>query len=80
MNLNLRIEWQAPFDNYELISAYRILIADTTQTQWIEQLEFCNGQRLNYQNEYLYCDIPIKTVLQQEPYNLEFDTLVLAKV
>lgn len=27
-NLNLRIEWVAPFDNYLPISAYKIVIAD----------------------------------------------------
>lgn len=27
-NLNIKVSWSAPFDNYEEISAYRVLIAN----------------------------------------------------
>jgi len=37
---------------------------------------YCDGARFDHTVQDLYCELPVKKVLQKEPFNLEFDDLV----
>lgn len=79
-NLKIRISWQHPADNFQPITAYKILIRNADQTDWFENTKYCDGTRFDGQSTELYCDLPVKEVLIREPYNYDFDQLVVAKV
>jgi hypothetical protein len=72
-NLNIRIAWQAPSDNYQKILEYKVLIANNNGTQLVANDYYCNGAFFDWQSTEMHCDVPVKEVLIQEPYSLKFD-------
>jgi len=80
VNLNIRITWTAPTDNFKAITAYRVIIEDTDASgNYIENVAFCDGSVIAIRTQ-LYCDVPAITVLRQDPYSLVLEQLVVAKV
>ena len=69
-NLKIRISWVAPTDNFKDITAYQILIQDTNEDGTFIETSFCDGSNLVIRTQ-LFCDVPVQSVLRQEPYSLE---------
>lgn len=78
VNLEVKITWTAPNDNFAAITAYNILIVQNDGTTFTEQLQYCNGLLSNIVTQ-TYCLVP-ETVLRSAPYSLAFDQLITAKV
>lgn len=78
-NLKCRISWQVPFDNYQQITRYEILIAGHNGTDFFETTSYCDGSDPATMLQ-MYCDVPVKTVLRVAPYSLVFDELIQVKV
>ena len=70
--MKLRITWIAPFDNFKDIVQYEVLIANSDSTEWISNTQYCDGADAAIMASSR-CDIPMKEILRQEPYLLQFD-------
>lgn len=79
-NLNIKISWQAPVSNYQPITAYRVLIATRDLTAFFESKQHCDGARFDHSVRSLWCSLPVKAVLEKEPFNYQFDDLVRVKI
>ena len=79
-NLNIRISWQKPFNNYQPILAYKVLIQNSESTQMIENIMYCDGSKYTETSSNLFCDVPALSVLRHDPYDLTFNKLVVAQV
>lgn len=42
----------------------------------MEQLLYCDGARFDHTVQDLSCELPVKQILQKEPFSLQFDGLV----
>ena len=78
-DLNVRVSWQTPFDNYQAITRFEVYIL-SRDGQLYESKEYCDGHQFSSESTETHCDLPVKEVLQKEPFNLEFDDLVQARV
>ena len=72
-NKNIRISWTKPFNNYQPILEYKILIQNSLATGSSENTVFCDGSKYIDSTTDLFCDIPVQSVLRQTPYNLAFN-------
>ena len=74
---DVKFSWIAPYNNEQEITAYEILINDINGDQWHAEDTYCNGSLQGIVSA-LYCQIPM-AVFIEEPYNLDFRTLIKAK-
>ena len=74
--VNVRITWLQPYDNSEIITAYKILIQQSNRV-FSEQLASCDGSQSTIMTQ-LYCDIPMAT-LSSAPYSLIQNALVVVR-
>mmetsp|Transcript_29136 Transcript_29136/g.28195 ORF Transcript_29136/g.28195 Transcript_29136/m.28195 type:complete len:170 (-) Transcript_29136:3102-3611(-) len=76
-NTFVKIDWDAPTDNYDTISAYEIKIRiDDSTTDYYEELSYCDGSQQAIVTS-LYCFIPM-SVLWDPPYNLDRADSIIA--
>jgi len=61
VNTNVQISWQAPFDNYEAITAYDVVLLTSTGAQ-VQDLTNCNGANGTIVTNRS-CQIPMPTVI-----------------
>ena len=78
--LNVKVEWLAPNKgcNGCSIISYKLLILQSDNTNFTEELTDCNGALLQIINQR-YCTIPMR-VLTSPPYNLPVGFLIIAKL
>ena len=55
------IQWQAPYANSDVITAYKIEILDVSGTTWSESLTYCDGSSLTVFNS-LSCIVPMNVL------------------
>ena len=63
-DVDVRIDWEAPYDGESPIQNYSILISDSTGT-FITEVMYCNG----LDPSLTHCDVP-KATLREDPFNL----------
>jgi len=67
-NVNVMIQWTAPFDNYMTIDRYQVLIGTHNSQTFIETKTLCDGSKA-YVVSARTCIVPIASLLVA-PYNL----------
>jgi len=75
VNLNVRLSWAHPFNNYQDIQRYEIQIKDQTGNYHYE-LTSCDGDLFSQatkSDEQLDCDVSVKEVLLKTPFLYSFD-------
>lgn len=70
-------EWIAPTDNYQPITRFVVLLADTSETVFEPDLEHCDGNYIDIVTARR-CEIPLLTL--REKQLLVFDQVIKAKV
>ena len=79
-NLNVRIAWTAPTDNFKPITKYEVLIQDTDASgNFVEDTVHCDGSNALILTQD-YCDVPMTTALRASPFNLVQGQVVIAKI
>lgn len=73
----LKIQWVAPNDNFNTITAYKIEILKKSDSLFAQDLTNCDGSSATVRAN-LYCLIPMST-LTAAPYGYAFDELVVVK-
>jgi len=56
------------------------MVATRDLTAFFESNQYCDGARFDQTVRSLWCNLPVKPVLEKEPFNYEFDDLVRVKV
>jgi hypothetical protein len=74
-NLNVKITWSPPDDNFKTIDEYRILISDTDGA-FHESLA-CDGSNALILDQTFF-DLSVTGTLRQEPFLLEAGDMVVA--
>lgn len=78
-NLNVRIAWTAPNDNFKAITKYEVLIEDTDASgNFVSDVTYCDGTNALILTQD-YCDVPVIAALRSDPLNLVQSQLVVAK-
>ena len=75
--LSVTINWDAPFDNYDTITAYLIELRHSDLLSFTESVE-CDGSDSTVVAN-LECSVLIST-LRDSPYSLVLDDFVVARV
>lgn len=79
VNLNVLVEWTAPFDNYGQITKYKTAFALHSSTEtFVEETEHCD-QRNDLITVNTQCLLPM-SVLRSGPWSLVFDELIKVKI
>lgn len=78
INMDIKISWTKPFENYNSIDMYRIYIQDSTGTAWNLDEVHCNGAEPLIVTER-FCVIPMST-FRAAPHNLALDTEIVIRV
>lgn len=76
-HLNIKFTWLAPNDNFGTITGYIVKIAHEDNTQASSYVETCDST--TEITSQLECQVPL-SILRQEPWSLEFDDLIQARV
>ena len=71
----VKVSWTSPYSNSEMIQAYEILFR--TSAGEFKASDLCDGS-LSTVVASLECFLPL-TTLRSSPFNLEFDSLIVAK-
>ena len=72
---DIELQWVAPFNIYESISKYNIVIK-TSGSTFLEELTYCNGDNAQIKLEHK-CRVPVST-LTAAPYSLTAGNKVIA--
>lgn len=78
VNLDVKVQWTEPNDNYAAITAYEVTLVHSDGATFTAETQYCDAsQELIILQQY--CLIP-HSVLVEAPFSLTFDTLIQAKV
>jgi len=79
VNLNVLVEWSAPFDNFGQITKYKTAFALHSSTEtFVEETEHCDQHNILI-TVNTQCLLPM-SVLRSGPWSLVFDELIKVKI
>ena len=77
-NMNIKISWAKPFENYNSLDKYRLYVRDTTGIDWNLEEASCDASLPQVVTER-FCLIPMLK-FRQAPHNLVLNQEIVVKV
>jgi hypothetical protein len=78
VNLNVKISWSLPFDNYMPITGYRLEVRDSLGVSYNEISQYCDGTKPQIVTER-FCEIPMAQ-FRQPPHSLVLNQEIVVRI